>query len=279
MKRALASAVIILLAFVASPAGAQTDGTGWSPGNAWVAESAGKIVLTFTKTSPGRIVYWTVDGNCSNFMPQVNDPTEPECSSRAHAPEDYGAVRGEMLFTRAGTRTVTVTIVDDDLDEDQESFWVMASEGDDVAGQTPMYAALIYIYDYNAVAESEDPAATATTTTTTPAGRRPSSSAAIPAPIPSLPPAGGPGAGGSARPPTEVASRPSNEGGPANEELRPGAGFELTGDAVRTAAPQPRGGAGGSAPWLALALGGGVLAAGGMWVWVRRRRHWSPTRP
>jgi hypothetical protein len=178
VRRIFAGVIMILLALVAPPARGQTQPDGWEPTEAQPVESAGEIVLTFTSSQPGRVAYYTSDGDCSRYP---LDP--PDCGRpQARASEDYGAVKGEWIFTEAGSRTIRIPIYDDDTDEaDSEAFAVNASRYDDVAEQTTWTNVLVRIVDDDPKDDSEEPPATATATTTptatTPGGRSSSSSA------------------------------------------------------------------------------------------------------
>ena len=146
MRRSIAGMVLILLFLVAPPARGQTGAVvcergecfSWSPRSAQPVESAGEVVLTFTAYDPGRTVYYTSDGDCSHGY-----PLDPPCGRpQARASEDYGAVKGEWIFTEAGSRTIRIPIFDDDLDEaDYETFSVRAARYDDVAGTSSWEAA------------------------------------------------------------------------------------------------------------------------------------------
>lgn len=135
----ISCAIVFVSVLVAPPARGrpvvceQGECFSWSPRSAQPVESAGEIVLTFTSYEPGRVVYYTSDGDCSGYP---LDP--PDCGRpQARESEDYGAVKGEWIFTEAGSRTIRIPIFDDDDDEaDYEAFTVNASRYDDVAEQT-----------------------------------------------------------------------------------------------------------------------------------------------
>ena len=148
----ISCATVLASVLVAPPARGQTgvvvceqgECFGWSPRSAQLVESAGEIVLTFTSYEPGRTVYYTSDGDCSRYPLDPSDCGRPQ----ARASEDYGAVKGEWIFTEAGSRTIRIPIVDDDDDEaDYEAFTVNASRYDDVAEQTVWDNATIRIGD------------------------------------------------------------------------------------------------------------------------------------
>ncbi len=249
----ISCAMVFLSVLVAPPARGQAPESGeWSPKEVRPVESAGEVVLTFTRTHPGRTAYYTSDGYC------CGRPSEPD----ARAGEDYGAVRGEWIFTEAGSRTITIPIIDDDLDEaDEETFTIGASQhGEDVAGMG-WYGRSIRIKDDDPRDDPEDPSARTAPTART-AGVRPSSSSGA-NPIP-----------GSDDGDAEVQSGSGSE--LASGELEPGPGFERVKERDPEPASKRDGQSGGSASWLAFGLGTVALGSGGV-VWVRRRRRWSAT--
>src|SRR5687768_4179492 len=140
MRRVVAGMVLILLALVVPPATGQTGPVvcdpgecfGWSPRSVEVVESAGEIVLTYTSYEPGRVVYYTSDGDCSRYPLDPSDCGRPQ----ARAGEDYVAVRGEWIFTEADSRTIRIPLIDDGLAELEEAFTVNASRYDDLFEQT-----------------------------------------------------------------------------------------------------------------------------------------------
>ena len=146
----ISCAIMFVSVLVAPPARGrpfvceQGECFGWSPRSAQPVESAGEIVLTYTSYEPGRVVYYTSDGDCSGYPLDPSDCGRPQ----ARASEDYGAVKGEWIFTEAGSRTIRIPIIDDDLDEaDYEAFTINASQYDDVAEQTVWDNATIRIGD------------------------------------------------------------------------------------------------------------------------------------
>lgn len=271
MRRFVAGMVLILLALVVPPATGQTGPVicdpgecfGWSPRSAQVVESAGEIVLTYTSYEPGRVVYYTSDGDCSRYPLDPSDCGRPQ----ARAGEDYVAVRGEWIFTEAGSRTIRIPVIDDDLAEPEEAFTVNASQYDDVAEQTVWDNATIRIGDDDPGSGSDAPPATVT-----PAGDRPSGSSTVDAPPPA--PVRAPGAPGTT---TVVSLPPDLEVALPSGELEPGPGFELMTERDPEPPPERDDRSGGSASWLAFALGTTALGSGGV-VWLRRQRRWSPTR-
>ena len=265
MRRSVAGSSLILLALVVRPASAQAPGP-WSPRAAQPVESAGEIVLTFTSSEPGRIVYYTSDGDCSRYPLDPADCGRPQ----ARASEDYAEVKGEWIFTQAGSRTIRITIFDDEADEADEAFTVNASRYDDVAEQTTWDNVIVHIVDDDPRIDSDDPAATtATTTASSPSGQNDGvalvgdGATASPTPI-----------AGSARPNTAL--RPAAEVERNSAELQAGPGFELTSESNPGAAPSRRGGRG-SVSLLPLGLGGTLLIVGTALV-ARRRLRWSATR-
>ena len=110
--------------------------------------------MKFTTEEPGRTEYSTRDGDCIGY-PTAEDPANEtplspdECGNPyAQAGEDYGAVRGKWTFTEAGSRTVRIPIIDDDLDEtDGEAFTIEAGHWGDMWPAPGRYNASIYIVD------------------------------------------------------------------------------------------------------------------------------------
>lgn len=171
-------AIVLVSVLVAPPAGGQTlEGnecldrrkpgcnSWWSPeeddkryprgyGALRVLESAGEVVMKFTTEEPGRTEYSTKDGDCSGY-PTAEDPANEtpvstdECGRPyARAGEDYGAVRGKWTFTEAGSRTIRIPIIDDDLDEiDGEAFTIEAGHWGDMWPAPGVSNAFIYIVD------------------------------------------------------------------------------------------------------------------------------------
>jgi hypothetical protein len=251
VRRIVAVIGAILLVLVARPAGAQLPDPQVSPSGPQVRESEGHIVLTISKMAPGRVVYRTSDGSCS----YQGAPCPP-----AKAPQDYEAVSGEVIFAQAGSRFISIPIVNDDIWEFSEAFSFEAYDGDDSAGWPTGRFVTIRIHDDDYHDEAT------TTTTTTAAGKQSSSSA----PVVTLPPT-----------PSPVGDLPAPDLAVelASPMLQPGPGFELTGDAsAGPAAPAGRGGGDGSASWWAPGLGTAAASVGAVEL-VRRRRRWSSTRP
>ena len=260
----ISCAIVFVSVLVAPQArGQETGKTGWSPSRPQPLESDGEIVLTFTKTEPGRVTYRTMDGDCSTHPPWVPDPGQPDppqtadCGRpRAEAPEDYGHVSGEMIFNEAGSRTIRIPIVDDDLDEVDEPFVVRAAEGDGVHEQVWLYTAGVSIIDDDPSHDLEDsPGGTAPLATT--AGGRPSSSSA------------------KAIPGSDDGEVQNGSGSElASGELEPGPGFDLVNRGDPKASSEGDGRGGGSPSWLAFGLGTIALGSGGV-LWVLRRRRWT----
>ena len=258
------------------PATAQTYLPIWSPDDVEVAESAGAVVLTIVKAGPGQVRYRTEDGDCGKDS-EIGGRTT-DCGPGARAPDDYRAVSGQLVFTEAGSKKITIPIVDDLLDEgDSEAFTVFATEVDEKGGWVAgTNAATVRISDDDGVSNSDgavEPAAAPPSTTTTTRRLARGSS-----PIVTVPP--GRGAVGNAAP--GATPSPSSNLAPdlASDELRPGPGFELTSDEGRQPAPDrpaETGGTGGSGVLLGLGLGTAALVGGGV-MWARQRRRWSPTR-
>ena len=279
MKRIIACSVVLASVLVSSPAQSQTGRSGWSPTEAAPVESAGEVVLRFTATDPGRIVYYTLDGDC-NRNPWVEDPNSPlppaDCGRpQARASEDYGATKGEWIFTGPGSRTITIPILDDDLDEvDGEPFGVHASHHDDVAGQTTWYAAVIRIVDDDPSIGSVAPPAV---TTSVPPDDDRTSISPVPPTVPQSAAVPPPAAVAVPRAPAPAAlALPDVEVELPSRDLRPGPGFELVLEPTHGRASEREHPRSGSASPLALSLGSTALASSGF-VWLRRRRRWSPS--
>jgi len=251
--------IVVALMLVIPSAGAQ-NGSAWlTPKSNHPVESAREVVLTVSMWRPSRVEYRTFDGVCDVRYDSAGGAPNPTCSDRtqkAHAPEDYTATSGELVFTEGGSKTITIAIVDDDLTEGDESFTLAAWEeanADPCGG--PSYvcvdrsdSVVIYITD-DEVGTRERPGAAAKTPTTTTV---PDDRATKASPSPDL-----------------VALGP--------EDLRPGPGFELTSERSPEAAPERADGGGGSASGLVLGLGTAAVSVGALAL-VWRRRRWSPTR-
>lgn len=278
MKRIIACLVVLVSVLVAPRTTAQMSPQPqpyWSPQDARPGESVGEVVLKFTTPDTGRWEYYTKDGDCPEY-PSEEDPANEtplspaECGRPfARAGQDYGAVRGEWIFTSPGSRTITIPIINDDLDEtDGEAFSINAFYRDSALGH--LVNAYIRIGDDDprydgGVSHDADALPPAVTTTVVRAEQRPTGSPAI----------------ASAPPPGLEVALPS-------AELKPGVGFELVsgGDLEPppdVGASQHRGGdrdrrrGGSAASWFALGLGATAAGSGGV-VWLRRLRRWSPTR-
>jgi hypothetical protein len=273
VKRITACIVVLLSSFVAPPARAQTSpgsGPSWSPREVRPAESAGEIVLKFTTTNAGRWVYYTEDGDCPGY-PSAEDPANQtplspaECGRPfARASEDYGAVRGEWIFTEGGSRTIRIPIIDDDVDEpDGEAFAVNASRYDDVAGMTVWHNAYIRIVDDDPRDDGDAPPPGVITTVTRSEPRAAGSSRVDTGPPPAPVPAR------RAPAPTTVESPPPDlEVARRSGELQPGGDLEFaTGEGPLRERDRPDVKAG-SAFALALALG--TAAAAGLVLRFRR---------
>lgn len=259
----ISCAIVLVSVLVARPAGGQTRNSRWSPSAAQPVESAGEIVLTFTSSEPGRIGYWTRE-DCPTY------PWDPQHCRQpmARASEDYGAVKGEWIFTEAGSRTIRIPILDDDLDEANfETFFVDASSYDDVAEQTAgWYTASIHIGDDDPRSDSDDPSSSS--------GSSSSAQSSSRAPTGSQSGTGGP------TPPPQTETRPTEvsrpDGDAASTELRPGPGFELigsdlvSGPAASARLPEDKGGI---TKTVFLMLAAVIASGGGAWIW-RRRSSW-----
>ena len=280
MRRAIACVVVAVAASVAPPAQAQTRPAGWSPASASPLESAGEIVLQFSAEEAGRIVYYTLDGDCNRNpgveYPYTPTPVTPDCGRpQAKAGEDYVAVKGEWIFAEPGSRTLRVPILDDDSDEPEEPFGVHASLYDDVAGQTTWYAAVIRISDDDPRVAVVNSGATSTSPTTTAEGpaRDPTVSATT-LPAPARPqPTGVTAARGPATGPatTTTPGRDVTEERAASDALKPGPGFELVSE--RDLDRGTDGAERGAVSSIALLASGATIVSCA--VWARRRRRWS----
>jgi hypothetical protein len=270
VKRTIAGMVVLVSVLVAPRATAQTSPQPqpyWSPRDTPPVESVGEVVLTFTTPGTGRWEYYTKDGDCDGY-PSAEDPANEtplspaECGRPfARAGEDYVAVRGEWIFTAPGSRTITIPIMNDDLDEtDGEAFSINAFYKDSALGH--LVNAYIRIEDDDPNDDGDAPAVVVTTVTR--ADQRSTGASAPPARAPTT----------VAAPPADLAvALPSGE-------LEPGPGFELVSEGASGPASELGGDSDGGSPAArsALVLGSVAVAAGAA-VWVRRRRRWSPTRP
>jgi len=237
----------------------RSSGGRWSPTAAQPVESAGEIVLTFFAHEQGRVGYQSRN-ECPTY------PWDPqECGAKwqpmARASEDYGAVKGEWIFTEAGSRAIRIPIFDDDLDEaDFETFFVDASYYNDLGQQTTWDGASVRIGDDDPRPDSDDP----------------SSSSGSSLPVESSSQAGT----GDATPPAQTETRPTEISRPdrdaASTELRPGPGFELigsdlvSGTAASARLPEDNGGI---TKTVFLVLAAVIVSGGGAWFW-RRRSSW-----
>lgn len=114
MRRIVVGLAVFCAAVGISPASAQTFVPWWSPEAVDVAESSGTVVLTLAKGGPGQVRYRTEDGACEHTNPS---PSPRTCGAPyARAPRDYGTVSGEVLFTEAGSKQITIPIVHDSQD-------------------------------------------------------------------------------------------------------------------------------------------------------------------
>ena len=275
MKRVVAGAVVILLTLL-GPLAAASHGE-WTPRSSDVPESGGTVILLLSKATPGRVVYRTLDGSCETWTdgnPLNVTYAQTVCQPPARASEDYKAVSGEAVFTEPGSKTIVIEILDDGIDEREETFSVEAHEVDHTAGGATGSTAIVNIVDddddddYDAGGD-EVAAAAATTSTTTARARPPGPASALtgrPVPDPAAAPAA----------PAATTSSTDLKVELASGDLRPGPGFELTTGGHGEAAPAPGGGGGGgggSTSSVGLGLGSGALGAGA--IWMRRQRRWS----
>ncbi len=259
----ISCAIVFASVLVAPPANGSHDqnrssGGRWSPTAAQPVESAGEIVLTFTAHEQGRVGYQSRN-ECPTY------PWDPqECGPpMARASEDYGAVKGEWIFTEAGSRAIRIPILDDDLDEaDFETFFVDASFYNDLGQQTTWDSASIRIVD-------DDPSSSSG-----------SSSPALSSDQTGTGSQAGTG-GATTQPDTETrpmevseVSRPDRDA--ASTELRPGPGFELigsdlvSGPAASARLPEDKRGI---TKTVFLMLATVIVTGGGAWIW-RRRTSW-----
>ena len=128
MYRAVAGAAVIFVAFaipVATATAQPVDSPRLSPHEPRPRESDGEVVLTLSKQTPGRIVFRTVDGSCTDAY---SGEQLDYCRPPASAPDDYQAVSGEVLFTGAGSKRITIPIVNDDVAEGNQAFEFQAHE-------------------------------------------------------------------------------------------------------------------------------------------------------
>lgn len=125
----MASSVLVTV-FRVSPADSQTFMPYWDPDTVQVLESERQVVLTLRKSGPGHVHYQTEDRT-------------------ARAPDDYGAVSGDEIFTTGGSesKTIRIPIVDDNLDEASEAFSVLAHEGDRRGGGWTGHVGTVWILD------------------------------------------------------------------------------------------------------------------------------------
>jgi hypothetical protein len=255
VKRVIVVAALLCSVVGISAASAQTYIPHFTEERVEVDESNGAVVVTLRMHGPGRVQYQTMDGWCEQGL---TSPLPTCWAPYARAPGDYGAVSGEVLFTEAGTRQITIPIVDDGEDEDLESFTVWATAGPDRG-----WANASIIDDDGAQDNAGDPGPATMSTTTI---RRPA-----------------PGSSPIAVPPVDEAvvttsPSPRLEVKIASGELQPGPGFELMSDEGAQPAPDRQNENGRGASPVALGVSAAAAATGGVAMSVQRRRRWSPTR-
>lgn len=271
--RLAVGAVVAVVAptLVTPPASAQ-NGSAWlTPKSNHPVESAREVVLTVSMWRPSQVEYRTFDGDCDVRYDSAGGAPNPTCSDRtkkAHAPDDYTATSGELVFTTGGSKTITIPIAKDDLAEGIEAFTLAAWEkanADPCGGPSVCVdrsdSVVIHINDDEVGTSGGNSAAPAakSSTNTTPAGRQSSGSAG--------------GAGGV----DSVDPAPPSTATPPAGELRAGPGFELTNEGAPEPGPDREGRGGGSISGLATGLGIAVLGVGALAV-MRRRRRLSATQ-
>ena len=291
MKRVgpiVAAAVLVLTSASTPPAAGQNGSASLSPRVPTPPESAGAVVITVSMWRAGRVAYQTYDGACAVEYSATQSPPTVSCweGGRARASEDYVAASGELIFTQGGSQTITITLVDDSLDEDDESFTLAAWEE---VNADPWIdrgdSATVLVVDDDGGQSDGDPAQTPPTSST---NRGAASSSAGASSGTGQPGSQLPGAELDGPTPTSQPARPSAVTAEApgttttaldlevalpDGDLRPGAGFELTGDAPPEGAATP----GDSPSGLVIGSGTAALGVGGLAV-IRRRRRWSATQ-
>ena len=258
----MAGLVVAAAGLAVAPARAQTY-IPWMT-DQQVAEGAGSVEITINKGGPGHVRYQTADGSCEEDAALAGS-TGPSsvassCEPPAEAAQDYEAVRGDLVFTTAGTRTIRIPIVDDEVAERTEAFTFYAHEGDQAAGTWTGRSATIWITD-------DDVESAVVTTVAGPTNRSSTSAASGSVSAPS---AGTPA--GSTVAPRDVAVAVRSG------ELQPGPGFVLaSGDVPVLPDDHERRGEGMAAWWT---FGSAIVAvvAGGVLTWLQRRRRWSSSR-
>lgn len=259
-----------LIALGTPLAEAQPGGTDMRPRSPRVLESDGEVVLTLTISAPRptRVKYRTFD-------------------VEAKTPGDYTAVSGEALIF-GNTVTIRIPIVDDDGAESEETFIVRSWEAppEEVSPEPPKNwpwgTAIVRLIDddsdvgtgspdaVSSTTSEDAPAPAAVSTTLMPRGAHFSSSA-IDARAPIAVDAATTSTITTAVPPT-----PGEVALPL-DELRPGPGFEDTGEEAREAVTE-RGGVGGDSA-SGLVIGSGLAAIGvGALAAVRRRQRRSTSQ-
>ena len=253
------------------------DSPGLGPSQQTLSEKDGRVVLTLSRSTPGRVVYRTKNGSCRN--PYNGQPST--CRREARAPDDYEGVEGEVTFTGRGSHEIVIPIVDDDLVEGMEAFEVEAHELTDTGGWAGSSWAIVSIIDdeadcwYPPCPEADGSETAATVTTASPAGTNGASTAAAAAPTPrsaGLPESPVPRTNGPAAPPPPPPSDPESE--TLLSDLQPGDGFELSSEAQASSSPQPATGDDSPEPSaLPVAALAAVVSASGV-AWARRRKQW-----
>jgi hypothetical protein len=252
--------IVVALTFVPPPAAAQNGSASLTPRSPYALESVGEVVITVSLWRAGRVAYQTYNGACYVTYSRAGDPPNTICSDEARSPEDYTGTSGVLVFTAVeGSKTIKIPIVDDDLAEGDQRFTLAAWEE---VNADPW----IDRGDSVVVRIIDDERSGVATTATTTAGGQPSGSAPVSTLAPTPPLIGN-------FPLPDIAVEL------ASRELLPGPGFELTSEGAPEPAPARDGGGGGSASsWLAPGLGTAAAGVGAL-AFVRRRKHWSPTRP
>ena len=282
MRLIVAGVIVMLLILAGARAEAQVASwPTWTPEAPRPLESDGEVVLTLSIDSSAfaRVRYSTFDGTCAPPEGSAADLNQarsgpPPCEPEARAPADYTAVDGEVTFTSAGSKTIRIPIVDDELAEGTEAFTVFAWQEPNGYSPYPYdgRSVIVRIIDDDGTNATGGKPATGLGTSATTAVGAPSSSSGP------QPPVTGAAAGDPARPPTTTSPSPNLEVALPTGELRQGPGFELTIDESPNPTAEPGGRGRGSAPWLAFGLGTGAVGVAAL-AFLHRRRQWSSTQP
>lgn len=271
----LGVATVVAATLVTPPAAAQ-NGSAWlSPESPEPLESSGKVVLTVSMWRAGRVAYQTLDGACQVSFSPGGTPPDASCSGeKADSPEDYTATSGELIFATGGSKTITIPIVDDALEDSGEAFTLMAWEE---ANADPWIdrgdSVIVRIYDEDGASSDDSAAAAQGSSSISPAagGQSPVQAA---------------GATGTRSPRTTLAPAASSETTPPSDlpvaapggDVSPESEVELAGDSGAERPSDPPADRRASPFGLAAGLATAAVGVGVLAATLGRRRRGSAER-